>query len=306
MTPSGRILIIDDETRFVETYRRLLSAEGYSVDAASTPDEARARLDAASWDVVLLDRKLQGALGPDSGLDMLADIRMRAPLARTIVVTGYADEETVKRAFDAGVYDYLVKGTHLGALLSIKVRNALEAPRERMLAALTNGRREEAIRKAWDEFKSETDRLQKGIILETLVALLFRSIRGFDETMTNRRTADEEIDILIRNESTDPFWHNEGAYILGECKNWSRPIDPREIDRFRMKLQRRYGRSKLGFFIAAAGFTSGVESTLLAGREGSALVVCINRADLEELVLARDRAEKLKALHSRAVVGGED
>jgi DNA-binding NtrC family response regulator len=56
------------------------------------------------------------------------------------LITGYADAESVKRAFEAGVYEYLEKNAYYDALLKVKVRNALEAPRERRIAALANGK----------------------------------------------------------------------------------------------------------------------------------------------------------------------
>ena len=40
MTIAGRILIIDDDDAFLETYQEILSAEGYDVETATTRAQA--------------------------------------------------------------------------------------------------------------------------------------------------------------------------------------------------------------------------------------------------------------------------
>jgi len=53
MSSYGRILIIDDDPAFIETYKDLLALEGYTVETATTYAEALHRLDepgrAARW-----------------------------------------------------------------------------------------------------------------------------------------------------------------------------------------------------------------------------------------------------------------
>ncbi|MCP3144716.1 response regulator [Pyxidicoccus xibeiensis] len=303
MKPSGRILIVDDSPDFLDTYRTILATEGYSVVTVEDGKSALAKLDEPGWDLVLLDRKLQGRFGPDTGLDLMRDIQTRAPAAKVILVTGVADAESVERAFASGAYDYLEKNAYLEAILKIKVRNALEAARERRMAALANGKREEALRELWLSVRTEKDPHRKGQQLEDLVALLFKSIAGFERTETNRQSLDEQIDILIPNESTDPFWQQaQSQYFLGECKNWSKPVGPTELDSFRLDIKRRFGRCRLGFFIGIGGFTPGFQTRLAASREDDALIVTLDAHQLGELVETRDRNSKLKELHARALM----
>lgn len=303
MNPSGKILLIDDSPDFLDTYRTILAPEGYVVEEARNAPDALAKLDSPGWDLVLLDRKLQGPAGPDTGLDLMQEIRARAPGVKVIVVTGYADAASVERAFASGADDYLEKNEYLEAILKVKVRNALEAARERRMAALANGQREAVIRDLWNSVSSEADSHRKGKLLEDLVALLFKSIPGFERTQTNLKSVDEQIDVMIPNESTDPFWQRaESQYFLVECKNWTAPVDPKELDSFLVDIKRRYGRCRLGFFIALGGFTKGVRTRLQAARGDNVLIVLIEKAQLGELVEAKDRNAKLKELHDRAVV----
>ena len=82
------------------------------------------------------------------------------------------------------------------------------------------------------------------------MSLIVKSIPGFERVSTKLRTESEEIDIVIPNESSEPLWQRQGDYILGECKHWSKKVDPKEFSHFFVKLKRRNGRSKLGFFIS--------------------------------------------------------
>ncbi len=302
MIPFGKILLVDDTPAFLETYRTILATEGYAIEEARDGASALAKLETPGWDLVLLDRKLQGPAGPDTGLDLMQAIRERAPGVKVIMVTGYADAPSIERAFASGAYDYLEKNEYLETILKIKVRNALEAARERRIAALANGKREQVIRELWAGVLGEADPHRKGKLLEDLVAVLFKSIPGFERTQTDRSSADEQIDLLIPNDSPDPFWQQESQYFLGECKHWSKPVDPKEMDSLRQKMERRFGRARLGFFIAAGGFTKGFGSVLQAERKGDSLIIPIGREQLEALVNAKDRNEKLKELHRQAVV----
>ena len=164
MTSPGHILIIDDDPTFVTTYRQIFEKQGLLVTAAHTAEDAIEKLEAlgSQLDVILLDQKLQGRGGPDSGLDLISRAESLAPFAKTIVVTGYATDETIERAFQLGIYDYLEKKGAFTALIRAKVRNAIEVTSERRLAALSRERVVSELRSTWAAVRTETDRNRKG------------------------------------------------------------------------------------------------------------------------------------------------
>ncbi len=306
MTPQGRILIIDDDRDFLDAYRQFLTTAGYAVVEAHDEAEARVRLAEPGLGLILLDQKLRGPDGPDNGIDLAAVAARLAPEAKVIVVTAYAEPEAIVRAFDFGVYDYLQKGRLFKQLLRAKVRNVMEVWRERALAALDRDAREEEIAATWAAARAEPNAQKKGAALEQLMLLMFRSIAGFEHARVNRQSELEEIDVLVQNGSADPFWQKEGSYILVECKNWSKPVGAPELKLFRQKIDDRYGRSALGFFIAVGGYADTAKVEEWTRRGGQSLVVLLDAADVDELVAARDRNAKLKEFHARAVVAGRD
>jgi CheY-like chemotaxis protein len=302
MSTAGRILIVDDDRDFVEAYRDLLGREGYVVDSVGTEAEAYARFSEPDWGVIILDQKLRGPGGPDSGLDLAAAAVRRAPEAKVIIATAYAEPASIKRAFALGVYDYLEKNSLFEHFLRVKVRNAMEVWRERHLAALGVEQREVEIAQTWKSAQTESDPNRKGELLERLMLLIFRAIPGFEHARVNRQNALEEIDVVVQNSSSNPFWQKEGAYLLVECKHWSKPVGVPELKLFRQKIEDRYGRSALGFFIAPGGYAETTKTEAWVRRSSGTLIVLLDRPELDQLVASRDRSGLLKMLHAKAVV----
>jgi len=251
--------------------------------------------------VVLLDQKLQGPGGPDSGLDLIEQVVRFAPFAKAIVVTGYATPNAIERAFELGVYDYLVKNGAFEALLRAKVRNAVEVTSAQRQIALKEAEVVAELRATWMQVRSERDRNRKGKLLEELVKLLFRATPGFGRVTTRLDNGTEEIDVKVDNRSDDPTWKNEGAYLLGECKNWSSKCGANEVRSFRGKLTTKYSRVRTGFLFAPGGFTKEAREELRSHKEGQILIVLVDADDLERWITADDRLVILRELHERAV-----
>jgi two-component system nitrogen regulation response regulator NtrX len=147
------ILIVDDEANILSSLAGALGREGYQVDVAASPDEARARLREA-YDVVLLDVWFPGEV---SGLDLLAEIRASAPETVVIVMSGHATIDTAVQATRLGAWDVLEKPLALERLV-VLLRNAtaavaLEAENRRLQHPWTVPivGRSAAIRKLLDE-----------------------------------------------------------------------------------------------------------------------------------------------------------
>ena len=71
-TKSGRILLVDDESAILRTFRYCLEDEGYEVATANSATQAEAVLQQQVFDLCFLDLRL----GEDNGLDVLAQMRV--------------------------------------------------------------------------------------------------------------------------------------------------------------------------------------------------------------------------------------
>lgn len=302
MSPAGYVLIVDDEIDIIDTYREVLAEDGVVCESARTAEEASAALAKPGVAVVVLDQRLRGRDDGNSGLDLLRVARSKAPHAKVIVVTGYADADAARRAFADGAWDYLQKGAAVTEILRVKVRNAMEVWSERTLAALSREAREKELADTWHRVRTEADRHRKGALLETLLKLLFRSIPGFENATTNRQNELEEIDVVVQNNSADPLWQKEGSYLLVECKHWSEAVGVDQLVVFQDKVERRFGRASLGFFVAMGGYTATAKAHEWSRRTEKSLVVLLTADDIDSLVKAADRNARLKELHLRAIV----
>lgn len=290
-----KILLVDDLDDVLDSYEDILRNQGYDLRRAKTRESALTALEVEGpFDVVLLDERLNGPGGGESAASLLVEIAARSPDARMIVITGYARRELVRAALAVGAWDYLQKDEFLDILLPAKVRQAMDAALERRLNRASPADIESALRTTWARARTETNRQQKGALLEQTLTLLFRTLPGLGRLRSNWRSDVEEIDLVVSNESTDPLLSREGSLWLVECKNWSKPVDPQEVTVFRSKLKERFGRVRLGLFIAVGGFTKNVQPVMDRMSNERELLVLIVGDQLAAWIDASDRVAWLK------------
>ncbi|MEW5789684.1 MAG: EAL domain-containing protein [Pseudomonadota bacterium] len=134
--PLVNLLIVEDEPRYLESTRLLLSQYVNGVDSAVTGAQAYALLAQKGYDLALIDLRLPDA----SGHDIMARIRQEQPRCRVIVMSGDSHIESAIQSLRLGAYDYLRKPYEPDELIKT-VRNAarklqLERDNARMMQQL--------------------------------------------------------------------------------------------------------------------------------------------------------------------------
>jgi DNA-binding NtrC family response regulator len=109
-----RMMLVDDEERFLSTTKKLLVRKGYEVLTASSGGEALEALATQTIHVVILDVKMPGM----DGVTTLKEIKKRFPLVEVIMLTGHATVESAVDGLKSGATDYLMKPADIDELIS--------------------------------------------------------------------------------------------------------------------------------------------------------------------------------------------
>ena len=149
MDHSQQILLVDDEIRFGETLKQILSHYGYQVTIATCGHEAVDLLNNHVFDLALLDLEL-----PDMyGYDVIDSVKENNRFLVAIMLTGNGSMETAIQALRKGVYDYLKKPIDSDLLL----RTIEKAIQHKQL--------EKALSASEERFKILADASWEGIIV---------------------------------------------------------------------------------------------------------------------------------------------
>jgi hypothetical protein len=180
-----------------------------------------------------------------------------------------ADLEANARDLREGAFQYLIRtsGFYSGVL------RQLEA---------SSGRLARAVR--WRHLGSILARLmtrdgtpiERGALLEDFMGELVSGEGSSLVVLEKRfRTAHEELDLILQNNLSAPFWHAfRSPLILVECKNWRRPVGVPELRVLESKVKDRGSLCNLGILVALGGVSREVMRRARAlGREGITIFV---------------------------------
>ncbi|MCK5541543.1 MAG: response regulator [Desulfobacterales bacterium] len=114
-----RIMLVDDEERYLQTTKKLIEKKGFEVLTAQSGKDALEKLKLQNVHVVILDVKMPGM----DGNETLKAIRTLYPLVEVIMLTGHATLSSAIDGLKSGAYDFLMKP----ADIEIIIEKALEA-----------------------------------------------------------------------------------------------------------------------------------------------------------------------------------
>ena len=121
---NGRILIADDEEIVHQTLKRLLGAEGYTIDSAYGGKETLERID-GEYELIICDIRM-----PDiDGIEVLRQIKKRELAVEVLMLTGYASLDSAAQAMNYGARGYLMKPIENIPEFRVKVREAIHISR---------------------------------------------------------------------------------------------------------------------------------------------------------------------------------
>ncbi len=146
-----QVLVVEDDVDTQDNLRDLLELDGHRVCAAGSLQDALLRAQEMPFDAILLDRRLPDGLA-DS---VLEELKRRAPQAAIMIVTAFADLQSVISALRGGADEYLLKPIDPDVLRASLARVARQK------------RAEDALRVSEEQFRSAFDNAPLGMALVT-------------------------------------------------------------------------------------------------------------------------------------------
>lgn len=115
-----RILIADDQSDVLEALRLLLKAEGYEIEAVSSPAAVLRALEASDYNVLLMDLNYaRDTTSGQEGLDLLTRIQVLDSTLPVVVMTAWGSIWIAVEAMRRGARDFVQKPWDNTRLLSI-------------------------------------------------------------------------------------------------------------------------------------------------------------------------------------------
>jgi DNA-binding NtrC family response regulator len=114
MDPVLKLLIVDDESRFLKTISQRLKLRGFAVATATNGQDAIALARQQPFEVALLDLKMPGM----DGKQVHTALKEIDPQIETIILTGHGSLRSAMELSEMGAYSYLPKPYELEKLIA--------------------------------------------------------------------------------------------------------------------------------------------------------------------------------------------
>ena len=151
MPGKTKILLVDDEKRFRETWHRRLTSRGYDVIIAENGQIALDILSNSQVNIIILERKISLI----SGEDTLEIVNTKYPNIPIIIITGHRSLDIAMACMKKGAYDFIAKPFEVDQLL-LAIERAEDKKKLEQKAKQTQ---DELIRTLFD-FNTEKKRLK--------------------------------------------------------------------------------------------------------------------------------------------------
>ena len=125
-----KLLIVDDETRFLKAIATRLRKRGFDVRTAGDGPEALALARQEKFDIALLDLKMPGM----DGGQVLQRLKLEHRFLEAVILTGHGSLESAVQLTKLGAFSYLPKPYELDKLIET-LKDAYQARLKKKFAA---------------------------------------------------------------------------------------------------------------------------------------------------------------------------
>ncbi|HYL16544.1 MAG TPA: response regulator [Terriglobales bacterium] len=115
ISPSRRLLFVDDEDGIRATFPLILQGHGFDVKSAASVQEALHKIQSQTFDILLSDLNI---VEPRDGYAVVRAMRQANPRCIAIILTGYPDLDSAVEGIRHEIDDYFVKPADIDSLVA--------------------------------------------------------------------------------------------------------------------------------------------------------------------------------------------
>ncbi len=154
-----KLLIVDDEEKFLSAIAKRLGRRDFDVTTATEGNQAIKAAKKGKFDVAILDLRMPGM----DGMELLQILKKKHKYLEVIILTGYASVDSAVEATKLGAFSYLEKPYNFEKLLEV-LKEAYET----------------RLRKKFEHDKKRTEEIEFLAMGSSPMGIL-RSLRRLDD-----------------------------------------------------------------------------------------------------------------------------
>lgn len=288
------ILIIDDEEQQAKNLKEALSKilTDCSFEIASTEEEIDAKISNFFFLISIVDLRMDGHR--KEGIDIIKEINERNPIAKIIAVSAFASEytEALKHLIDGrSIYRFSTKtsfDTWIPELEGI-VKDCFAQIEDNHYIG------QRALLSYYNDAKNESDAYKKGQSFEYFISTLFSNMGYGRIRMRVKDRSSNEVDLIVRNETTDLFLNKFGKYFLVECKNKpNEAVSKNDFIVFYNKLRNTSSMSELGILCTSGYIAKTTYLEAMRESQGEKKVIFLSNPEIVRMITSDNIREEFK------------
>ncbi len=176
MTERIKLLIVDDELKFLDSISKRLELRDFAVTKASSGAAAIEAARTGKFDLALLDLKMPGM----DGREVLRILKQEHDFLEVIILTGHGSIDSAVECTKLGAYGYLSKPCEMDKLLEVLMDAYAVRLRKKFS---TDQQRMQLIEEAADQWSPEAvmGRLREQMKEKPTLLSILRQLRKLDD-----------------------------------------------------------------------------------------------------------------------------
>lgn len=117
-----RILLVDDEPHFLESFKKRLEIRGFVVFICLNGEEALALANRNYFHAAIVDYKMPGM----NGVEVMIELKKKIEELEVIILTGHGSENASEKCMKSGAFAFLHKPCPMDEMIDVLLKAAIK------------------------------------------------------------------------------------------------------------------------------------------------------------------------------------